>query len=138
MLPNIDSWESRLLGSFWYGLELPRHLFHFSPRSLRCVTQSIGFEEVSLITPATTYVERSASYLTSRAQQAIGLTPVPMARRGARSIPSKLVHKALRISVFEPFGGLAGATGAGASMEAVFAKLSAKRESNSSQTPLGE
>ena len=36
-LPNIDSWESHIFGSYWYGLELPRHLFHFSPRSLSSV-----------------------------------------------------------------------------------------------------
>jgi SAM-dependent methyltransferase len=36
-LPNIDSWEARLFGSYWFGLELPRHLFHFSPRLLRNV-----------------------------------------------------------------------------------------------------
>src|SRR5256885_9712458 len=35
VLPNIDSWEGRTFRTFWYGLELPRHLFHFSPRSLR-------------------------------------------------------------------------------------------------------
>ena len=33
-LPNIDSAESRIFRSYWCGLELPRHLYHFSPSSL--------------------------------------------------------------------------------------------------------
>ena len=44
-LPNIDSWEARTMGTYWYGLELPRHLFHFSPKSLRFVMKSLGFSE---------------------------------------------------------------------------------------------
>ena len=34
-VPNIESLESRIFKSYWYGLELPRHLWHFSPDSLR-------------------------------------------------------------------------------------------------------
>jgi 2-polyprenyl-3-methyl-5-hydroxy-6-metoxy-1,4-benzoquinol methylase len=34
MMPNIASWEARLFRTYWRA-ELPRHLFHFSPDSLR-------------------------------------------------------------------------------------------------------
>jgi len=33
-LPNIDSLGHRFFGRHWAGLDLPRHLFHFSPRSI--------------------------------------------------------------------------------------------------------
>ncbi len=34
LVPNIDSAEARVFGSYWHGLEMPRHLFHYSPASL--------------------------------------------------------------------------------------------------------
>src|SRR5271170_6122207 len=43
MMPNIGSWEARVFRSHWYGLELPRHTFHFSPKSLRYLMNEIGF-----------------------------------------------------------------------------------------------
>ncbi len=43
MMPNIDSWEARFFGTHWFGLELPRHLTHFSPRSLRLPHDRTGF-----------------------------------------------------------------------------------------------
>jgi len=33
-LPNVDSLGSRWFGRHWAGLDPPRHLFHFSPRSI--------------------------------------------------------------------------------------------------------
>jgi SAM-dependent methyltransferase len=121
-LPNIKSWEARMLGSYWYGLELPRHLFHFSPQSVRYVMTALGFEEISIATPPTSYVERSASYLCSEGLQRIGISPRPMAKDGPRSIPSRAVRKALRLVLVAPFGQLASLVGAGASMEVIFGK----------------
>jgi SAM-dependent methyltransferase len=121
-LPNIDSWEARALGTFWYGLELPRHLSFFSPRSLRHAMTSLGFQELSLITPRTTYVEDSANYICSEIAEKMGMSPIPMAKRGPRSIPFRLVRKALRLSMVAPFAEIASLAGAGASMEAVFMK----------------
>src|SRR5262249_1278497 len=31
IVPNIDSAGGRVFRSYWFALELPRHLFHFSP-----------------------------------------------------------------------------------------------------------
>jgi SAM-dependent methyltransferase len=121
-LPNIESWEARALGTYWYGLELPRHLFHFSPRSLRYVMTSLGFQEISIATPGTSYLERSGSYLCSEALQRIGIAPRPMAKDGQRSLPARVVRKALRTVLIAPFGQLASSVGAGASMEVIFAK----------------
>jgi 2-polyprenyl-3-methyl-5-hydroxy-6-metoxy-1,4-benzoquinol methylase len=121
-LPNIDSWEARALGSFWYGLELPRHLFHFSPRSLRHVMRLLGFEEVNISTPRTSYLERSAGYLFGAALETVGASPAPMSKEQQRGIASRAVRKAFRAGLFQPLGTIASWAGAGASMQAVFAK----------------
>jgi 2-polyprenyl-3-methyl-5-hydroxy-6-metoxy-1,4-benzoquinol methylase len=121
-IPNIASWEARSLGTYWYGLELPRHLFHFSPQSLKYLMTSVGFQEISLLTPGTTYVERSASYLFSAALQKFGVSPTPMAISRPPRLPKRLIRKALRLSLIAPFGRLASVAGVGASMEAIFAK----------------
>jgi SAM-dependent methyltransferase len=41
--PNIDSLPFRWFGQAWYGLDLPRHLTHFAPRTLRLMLQRAGF-----------------------------------------------------------------------------------------------
>jgi 2-polyprenyl-3-methyl-5-hydroxy-6-metoxy-1,4-benzoquinol methylase len=45
-MPNIASLESRVFGRFWCGLDVPRHLFHFSPSSLTRLLDLAGFEVV--------------------------------------------------------------------------------------------
>ena len=121
-LPNIDSWESKTMGSYWFGLELPRHLFHFSPKSLRFVMKSLGFSEVSVQTPPTTYLERSVSYVGSSAMEAFGMSPVPMSKPRRFSIPYRIVRKAVRVSLVAPFGKVASWAGTGGCIEGIFAK----------------
>ncbi len=33
-VPNNDSWQARLGGDDWLHLDIPRHIYHFTPRSL--------------------------------------------------------------------------------------------------------
>lgn len=42
-VPNIDSLPFRWFGKDWFGLELPRHLTHFTPSSLLQMLQRCGF-----------------------------------------------------------------------------------------------
>ncbi|MFL5339878.1 MAG: class I SAM-dependent methyltransferase [Gemmataceae bacterium] len=42
-VPNIDSWPFRWFGRHWFGLELPRHLTHFTPATLPQMLQRAGF-----------------------------------------------------------------------------------------------
>jgi 2-polyprenyl-3-methyl-5-hydroxy-6-metoxy-1,4-benzoquinol methylase len=130
-IPNIDSWEARMLGTYWYGLELPRHLSHFSPKSLRHVMASLGFEEVSLITPPTSYIEHSAAYIRSEIIKTVGGSPVPMSKRGPRSLPWRAVRKGLQLSLVVPFSQVASMAGAGPSIEAVFRKRGSNPEKTS-------
>jgi SAM-dependent methyltransferase len=41
-VPNLESWQARLTGRSWFHLDVPRHLFHFSPRSLSQVLRQTG------------------------------------------------------------------------------------------------
>ena len=42
-VPNIDSLPFRWFGPAWYALDLPRHLTHFTPRTLALMLQRAGF-----------------------------------------------------------------------------------------------
>ena len=42
-VPNSDSWTFRLCRSAWYPLDVPRHLQHFTPRTLELVLTRAGF-----------------------------------------------------------------------------------------------
>jgi SAM-dependent methyltransferase len=128
ILPNIDSWESRMFGSYWYGLELPRHTFHFSPRSLRRVMTELGFQEGCVNTARTSYVERSVGYVCSALLEKVGFSPVPQSKPRPQSLPGKAVRKAMRMTLLSLFGQMASLAGAGASMEAVFIKLDSGRD----------
>lgn len=43
-VPNLSSWDARLFGSMWVGLDAPRHLFVFSPRALTSLLKQTGFK----------------------------------------------------------------------------------------------
>jgi SAM-dependent methyltransferase len=46
-VPNFSSLQSRWLGSAWFHLDLPRHLYHFPVGALRRLLEDTGFEVVS-------------------------------------------------------------------------------------------
>jgi hypothetical protein len=111
-----------MLGSYWYGLELPRHLFHFSPQSLSMLMKSSNFVDIGIFTARTSYLEYSAGYVCDGMMQKLGGSPIPLAKVQRRSVAFKAIRKALRLAAVIPFGKAASAAGAGASMEAIFAK----------------
>jgi SAM-dependent methyltransferase len=125
MMPNIDSWEARVFGTHWYGLELPRHLFHFSPKSLRYLMNETGFSEVCVMTPATSYLERSSGYVCSSALEGIGFPTTSQATPKPVSLPWKVVRKGIRLAMIRPLAHIASLAGAGPSMEVVFRNGSA-------------
>jgi 2-polyprenyl-3-methyl-5-hydroxy-6-metoxy-1,4-benzoquinol methylase len=122
MMPNIASWEARVFGTHWYGLELPRHLFHFSPGSLRHLMREIGFTEEVVKTPAISYVEHSTEYVCSSLIEKMGIEPRPQAKPKPASLPWKVVRKGIRLSVIRPLAHIASSAGAGPCMEVVFRK----------------
>jgi SAM-dependent methyltransferase len=123
MMPNIASWEAQLFGSHWFGLELPRHLSHFSPHSLRHLLTGMGFEEVCMRTPAASYYERSLDYVSSTLAEKIGLSPTPQAKPRAVSFPGRVIRKSVRFAAAPAIHAIALA-GAGPYLEVVFRKPS--------------
>jgi 2-polyprenyl-3-methyl-5-hydroxy-6-metoxy-1,4-benzoquinol methylase len=45
-VPNFASIQARAFGAHWFNLDVPRHLYHYSPDGLRRVVQSSGFDVV--------------------------------------------------------------------------------------------
>ena len=43
-VPNIRSLSFRIVGKNWIGLDVPRHLFHYSPKSLTALAEANGFQ----------------------------------------------------------------------------------------------
>ncbi|MDA0587981.1 MAG: class I SAM-dependent methyltransferase [Planctomycetota bacterium] len=46
-VPNFASWQSRWAGADWFHLDLPRHLYHFSPDTLSLLLHRHGFAKQS-------------------------------------------------------------------------------------------
>lgn len=42
-VPNIASWQARLFKTNWRALDTPRHLYHFSPDTLKAMLAEAGF-----------------------------------------------------------------------------------------------
>ena len=47
-VPNYGSWQARVFGRYWFHLDVPRHYFHFGPRSLEAVLARHRFRVVQL------------------------------------------------------------------------------------------
>jgi len=47
-VPNIDGLPFRWFGPAWFGLDLPRHLVHFSPATLKRMVAAAGFRPLRL------------------------------------------------------------------------------------------
>lgn len=45
-VPNAASWQCRLLGASWNGMDVPRHLFDFRDRDVERLIESRGFQVV--------------------------------------------------------------------------------------------
>jgi SAM-dependent methyltransferase len=122
MMPNIDSAGARIFRSYWYALELPRHLYHFSPATLKNLAGSVGLQEVSITTHREVFIEASSRYILDDVCRTWGIARRPMAKARPASLPWKVARKMFRISVLPVLNGLAGLAGDGESIHAVFRK----------------
>lgn len=48
-VPNFESLQARLFRERWFHLDVPRHLFHYTPRSLTAIVEGVGFRTVDTI-----------------------------------------------------------------------------------------
>ena len=122
MTPNIDSVGARVFGSYWYALEVPRHLYLFSPASLRKLCQSAGLEELSLTTHRELFIERSARYIVDDLLGRVGISRVPPADAGPPSVLWRVVRRMARWSLEPALRWVASLAGDGESIHAVFRK----------------
>jgi SAM-dependent methyltransferase len=120
-LPNIDSWEAQIFRSYWFGLEMPRHFYLYSPRSLRQLLLSAGLHEVWLQTPGS-YATQSIRYLVDAAVQRLGMSRVPLAEMGTPGLAGMILRKAFRLFIGFPFMKLSEFAEKGANLEAVYSK----------------
>ncbi len=76
-VPNLESQSFRWFGEDWFGLDLPRHLTHFTPATLRSMAEKAGFQvdNVRMVS--------HASWLQSSAKRAV--------QRGRSSILKQLL-----------------------------------------------
>jgi SAM-dependent methyltransferase len=122
-VPNIEGFESHIFKSYWYGLELPRHLWHFSPASLRELFTTAEMDEVFVRTTPDCYVEKSVRYLVDDACGKVGISRTPLAESdGTLGIARRIVRKAMRLSVLWPFRHASVALGRAPAIEAIFRK----------------
>jgi len=122
MMPNIDSAGARIFQSYWYALELPRHLYHFSPKSLRALANGVGLEVVSLTTNREMFIEHSMRYVFDGIIRKIGYSRPPLAESPAPGIPWRAARKIFRLTLLPVLTGIGSLAGDGESMHAVFEK----------------
>lgn len=122
LVPNVDSAEARVFGSYWHGLELPRHLFHYSPASLKFLAESVGLTEVSLETRRNLAVGTSLRYVWDDVFQAVGIRKTPVAYRREASLPWRAARKVVRMTVLRALLAMAPLVGGGESIHAIFCK----------------
>lgn len=48
IIPNVNSFEAKQFRKYWTGWELPRHLYHFTPMSIRDLLAKTGFEVLKI------------------------------------------------------------------------------------------
>jgi SAM-dependent methyltransferase len=114
-VPNLASWQFRLLGRAWNGVDVPRHLFDFRTRDVEKLLESCGFTVVR---------RKFFSLRDNPAGLASSLAPSldPMARRVRRvaeAPASRLVKDLVYLAIVAaalPFTLLEAAFGAGSTV----------------------
>lgn len=122
LVPNVDSAEARVFGSYWHGLELPRHLSHFSPASLKVLAGTAGLREVSLETRRNPAVGTSLRYVWDDVFGAVGIRQTPVAYRNEAGLPWRAGRKLVRMTVLRALLAMAPMVGGGESIHAIFRK----------------
>ena len=122
MVPNIDSAAAKIFRSYWYALELPRHVCHFSPISLTRLATAVGLEPVSVTTHREPFLELSTRYIFEELLRRAGFSISPLAQVKQPGIPWRVVRKGFRLTILPVLAGLTSLAGDGESIHAVFAK----------------
>jgi SAM-dependent methyltransferase len=127
LVPNVNSGEARAFGSYWHGLELPRHLFHYSPASLKFLAASVGLREASLETRRNPAVGISLRYVWDDVFRAMDIPRTPVAYRAEAGLPWRAARKLVRMTALRVVLAMAPLLGGGESIHAIFQKEEATR-----------
>jgi len=122
-VPNIEALEARLFRSYWYGLELPRHLLHFAPASFRRLFAETDLDEIYLQTLSRNHIEASVTYILDDIRQKFGLAATTL--DGVKQSPGiawKVIRKLWRLGVIEPISYITAVCGRGPGIEAAYRK----------------
>lgn len=122
LVPNIDSAEGRVFGTYWHGLELPRHLFHYSPASLKFLAELVGLHELSLETRRNPAVGTSLRYVWEDVVRKVGAHPTPVVYRTEPNLPWRAARKVARLTLLRALLAMAPLAGGGESIHAIFRK----------------
>ena len=127
MMPNIDSAATRIFRSYWYALELPRHLYHFSPATLKMLGENSGLTVVSIKTHRELYFETSIRYAVDDLLRKLGIPRKSVADSypDNSSIPWRAVRKVFRVAALPVINAAASLYGDGETITAVFTKNAA-------------
>lgn len=60
-VPNFASWERILFGPWWNGLDAPRHLYQFTPKTLRMFLEAAGFESLEIRSVSAHHIQANKS-----------------------------------------------------------------------------
>jgi len=121
-VPNIDSAEARVFGTYWQGLELPRHLFHYSPASLQNLANAAGLRVILLETRRNPAVGTALRYVCDDVFRAMGIRKTPTAYLGAPGLPWRAARKLVRLTILRALLAMAPLAGDGEAIHAVFRK----------------
>jgi 2-polyprenyl-3-methyl-5-hydroxy-6-metoxy-1,4-benzoquinol methylase len=121
-VPNIQSAESRVFKSYWQGLELPRHLFHYSPESLRNLMKVVSLSEVMLQTRRNPAIGTGIRYMWSDVLHAVGVEQTPIVYRGEPKFAWRAARYVVRRTLLRVLLMTAPVFGAGEAIHAIFQK----------------
>jgi len=46
-LPNMNSYDARHYGKYWAAFDVPRHIYHFSPETIKILMKDHGFDMIA-------------------------------------------------------------------------------------------
>lgn len=121
-VPNIMSWEARAFGTRWWGLDLPRHLHHFSFDSLEALAKYADLPLMRLVTPAGCYIEQSASMVLNDLLHGMGAKKRNVNLGGPAWFGWRAVRKVIRLTAVAAYAQTASYCKAAPSLQAVFQK----------------
>jgi 2-polyprenyl-3-methyl-5-hydroxy-6-metoxy-1,4-benzoquinol methylase len=132
LVPNVDCAEARVFGSYWHGLELPRHLFHYSPKSLAFLAESVGLRKVVLETHQNPAIGTSLRYVGDDMFGAVGIRRTPVASRRKAGFAWRAARKVVRMTLLRALLAVAPVIGPGGSIHAIFQKPESEKPESSS------